>query len=380
MLKLTYTNEGTNFYAYAVSCSELQRVAVCCSVCCNGSVWGDSQSAMCVCIFMSRECAMCCSVLQCVAVCCSVLQCVAVCCSALQFVAVWATCCSVLQCPGNVSMSFKKIKSQLLHFKTDFHEDCNTLHCNTLQHAATCCNMLQHTSRLTSTKIVDADSSNVALWNIIFPAPDSSMWWGFYINSRLWFDLCNSLGTKSSCFLTCTTMRDVKSTSAGLFFLVDDFDTLWLPRRFSCCCMWLSLECTATHGNTRQHTATHCNILQHTATHCNALKHTATHCNTLQHTAAQWCQWLPLEGNPNMLQHAATHCNTLQHTATHCNTLRHTEPHCTTLHHTAPHCCMWQPFRCNSNTLQHTTTHCNTLQDTAPYCNTLQHTVLCSHL
>jgi len=53
---------------YAVYCSVLQFVAVCCSVY-----------------------AVCCSVLQCVAVCCSVLQCVAVCCSVLQCVAVRST-------------------------------------------------------------------------------------------------------------------------------------------------------------------------------------------------------------------------------------------------------------------------------------------------
>jgi len=55
-----------------VSCSELQCVAVCCSVLHHSStVYGVAT--------IGRV-----NVLQCVAVCCSVLQCVAVCCSALQ--------------------------------------------------------------------------------------------------------------------------------------------------------------------------------------------------------------------------------------------------------------------------------------------------------
>jgi len=41
---------------------------------------------------------------------------------------------------------------------------------------------------------------------------------------------------------------------------------------------------TETHGNVRERTATHCNALQRTATHCNALQRTATHCNAPHHT------------------------------------------------------------------------------------------------
>jgi len=57
----------------------------------------------------------------------------------------------------------------------------------------------------------------------------------------------------------------------------------------------VTLQHTATHGNTLQHTAIHCNTrhfyrhfevtLQHTTTHCNTLQHPATPCNTLQHPA-----------------------------------------------------------------------------------------------
>jgi len=61
--------------AISGGCSVLQRVAVCCSVCC--SVCLDVAP-----LHMAVSCG--CSVLQCVAVCCSVLQCAAVCCSVLH--------------------------------------------------------------------------------------------------------------------------------------------------------------------------------------------------------------------------------------------------------------------------------------------------------
>ena len=82
---------------FAVRCSVLQCVAVCCSV------LQPVRDALC--LILNESCS------QCVAVCCSVLQCVAVCCSVLQpvrdvlclilnescsqYVAVH---CSVLQC------------------------------------------------------------------------------------------------------------------------------------------------------------------------------------------------------------------------------------------------------------------------------------------
>ena len=75
--------------------SQLQCVAVCCSV----------LQCVEVCCSVLQLVAVSCSVLQCIAVCCSVMQCVAVCCSVLQCVAVSCcqllcvvVCCSVLQC------------------------------------------------------------------------------------------------------------------------------------------------------------------------------------------------------------------------------------------------------------------------------------------
>jgi len=50
------------------------------------------------------------SELQCVAVCCSVLQCGVVCCSVLQCAAV---CCSVLQCEIKVPTKVETLKSLL---------------------------------------------------------------------------------------------------------------------------------------------------------------------------------------------------------------------------------------------------------------------------
>jgi len=79
--------------------SQVQCVAVCCSVLQRGAV--------------------CCSVLQCVAVCWSVLQCVAVCCSVLQCVAVSY---NVLQCDpeccsayiGRCSALFLQVPSYMI--------------------------------------------------------------------------------------------------------------------------------------------------------------------------------------------------------------------------------------------------------------------------
>ena len=65
---------------YHVSCSVLQCVAVCCSVCCN--------ALQCVLIHVRRL--LC---ITCVVVCYSVLQCVAVCCSVCC-----GECCSALHC------------------------------------------------------------------------------------------------------------------------------------------------------------------------------------------------------------------------------------------------------------------------------------------
>ena len=72
----------------AMCCSVLQCVAVCCSVlqyvaeCCT-----VLQSAV-ECRSVLQSVAVCCRVLQSVAECCSVLQCVALCCSVLHCVAV----------------------------------------------------------------------------------------------------------------------------------------------------------------------------------------------------------------------------------------------------------------------------------------------------
>ena len=85
-----HTRVGHIAQGVAVSVSELQCVAVCCSTHLCWSTFPRRDANACSCVA-----AVCCSVLQCVAVCCSVLQCVAVCCSVLQCVAV---CCSVLQC------------------------------------------------------------------------------------------------------------------------------------------------------------------------------------------------------------------------------------------------------------------------------------------
>jgi len=78
-------------------------------------------------------------VLQCVAVCCSVLQCTAVCCSVLQCVAVY---CSVLQW---VAVRCSVLRMRVLcHFTGFARLVWVTSKC--LQHTATHCNTLQHTT------------------------------------------------------------------------------------------------------------------------------------------------------------------------------------------------------------------------------------------
>ena len=85
-------------------------------------------------------------------------------------------------------------------------------------------------------------------------------------------------------------------------------------------------HCTTTHHSTVQLNATPCTTLQHAAPHCTTLHNTAPHCTTLHHTApchntlqhaasckgVLWCLY-----RCTTLHSTATHCNTLQHTATH---------------------------------------------------------------
>jgi len=103
--------------------------------------------------------------------------------------------------------------------------------CNTLQHAAIRCNMLQHTIICTRAGARGVISDN-------------------------------SASHVSYCKTRCNTRNTLQHTHEQVLEV-------------------LSAE-TLHHT---YHTATHCNTLQHTATHCNTLQHTATHCNTLQHTA-----------------------------------------------------------------------------------------------
>jgi len=68
---------------WALCCSVLQRVAMCC--CTNMCVSTTLDYLQCPNILDYKSpWALCCSVLQLVAMCCSVVQCVAVCCSVLQ--------------------------------------------------------------------------------------------------------------------------------------------------------------------------------------------------------------------------------------------------------------------------------------------------------
>jgi len=117
-----------------------------------------------------------------------------------------------------------------------------------LQHAATRCNALQHTS--------SGRSSSTCQLRKHYTATH-----------------CNTLQH------TATQCNTLQHTSSG---------------RSSSTCQ-LRKHYTATHCNTLQHTATRCNVdlpstgcaparnTQHTALHCTTLQHAATHCNTLHH-------------------------------------------------------------------------------------------------
>jgi len=108
---------------------------------------------------------------------------------------------------------------------------CNT-YCNTLQHATTRYNTLQH-----------EDDDNARLWSHFFS------WWREKTGG------CNTLyHTAMHCNAHMMTSR------------------AW-SHFFSC-----SLQ-----------TATHCNTLLHTAAHCSTLPRTATYRNAHQQTALQWC-------------------------------------------------------------------------------------------
>jgi len=69
-------------------------------------------------------------------------------------------------------------------------------------------------------------------------------------------------------------------------------DTLQHPQHPAAQCCNNMIQHTATHFDTLH--ATRCNniisTLQHTATHCNTLQYTATHCDTLRHTATYYMQ------------------------------------------------------------------------------------------
>jgi len=132
-----------------------------------------------------------------------------------------------------------------------------------------------------------------------------------------------------------------------------------------------TLQCAATHYNTRTHlihkgtmvspgsgTATHCNILQHTATQShipNTPRHYGNSLSRGLQRAATHCK------------NTTTHCNILQHTAT---TLQHTATHYTTRTHLTHQGTMASPDSGTATHCNNTTTDCSRLQQTATHAHT----------
>ena len=116
LTEVTYARYSEGFWVLlyvAMWCSELHRVAVCCSVDCTDVKYARYSEG-----FLS---------LFCVAVCSSVLQCVAACGSALQCVAV---CCSVLQCVFSLESHMPGILSD---FGFSCMLQCGAVSCTVLQ-------------------------------------------------------------------------------------------------------------------------------------------------------------------------------------------------------------------------------------------------------
>ena len=120
----------------------------------------------------------------------------------------------------------------------------------------------------------------------------------------------------------CSTLSTLNCTTTATRFWIRVLHTAGAIRCYI-------LHHIVSHRNTLQHTATHCNTLQlalgyecstqqvqHTVLHCTTLQrsaHTAIRCNTLLAMSAQLSRC-------NTLQHTASLCNPLQHAATYFST------------------------------------------------------------
>ena len=131
---------------------------------------------------------------------------------------------------------------------THFNVLQNTVkQCIAPQHAAICCNTLQHT---------------------VLHLPCARM-------------LCHYNSHRSNTLHQYTeTHCNTPQHAATNYITLKHTQTLTICEN----CFAISLllqQNTATNCNTLPHTATHYTTLQHTVAHCHTLPHTATHCNTL---------------------------------------------------------------------------------------------------
>ena len=184
-----------------------------------------------LCLVFKLQCdAACCSVIQCDAVWCSVLQCDAVCCSVLQCDAVWcgvmqcvavccSVCCNVLQ-RAAMCCSAWAIQQSVWRYKFSKF--------SSLQHAATLCNTLPHT---TISLQVESLQSQLATTRTTMHV------------LRCIAVCCSVMQYVAVC---CSELQCVKKSAR--------YKMLYTPE---------CIVCTATHCTTLQHAATQCSKMQH---------------------------------------------------------------------------------------------------------------------
>jgi len=147
------------------------------------------------------------------------------------------------------------------YISTVWHEPSVLTYWNTLQHAATCCNMLP----LAATKISHGTDQR-------------------HDTSRLYWTTATH----------CNTLYQSTATHCNALQLSASWHEPSLLTH--CNTLYKTLQHSATHCNTLQHKKAMAQINDTTrAVSIDTLQHTATHCNTLQHTVLKHC----------------THCNTL---------------------------------------------------------------------
>ena len=206
----------------------------------------------------------------------SMLQCDAVCCSALQCVAVSvqsaAARCSVLQCTLQRAVRAyfggRLVESWMSHGT----HICARHVCDTLQHTATCCNMLQHTTSHethTWTSHTYKQFTTHAHMSHISQTPASSS--GLHCE---WI-LCKCVYVAVWCSMRCSVLH---------------YSSVWMMKdmtHFYACnvlCWRVILLCRNADTRVFQCVAVHCSVLQCVAVCCSVLQCVAV--------CKSWCVYI----------------------------------------------------------------------------------------